>query len=459
LVEVKLASGGIPSLAETLSAFGNMPSGGTVILGVEESAGFAITGVADIASLEAGIAAQARTAVSPPVHTDFDVVDIEGKSVLVVTVTGLPAADKPCRTHGKAYLRQADGDYAMSAQEIAQMVTMQDRPRHDAVVMEGSAIDDLDAELTNRFLAESRASSRRLAEHNDGEVLRLRNVARQTGLTLAGLYAMGSYPQQFAPCLAVTAAAAPIADGQRISDLAHLSGPIPDLLEQSVDWVRRNTRTAVAFGADGHGVDQPEIPLVAVRELVANALIHRDLSPWTQSKGVEIRLLPDRLVVTNPGGLWGVSREQLGTPRGKSAVNEFLYDMCRSIRTDSGHRIVEGEGGGIREAIQALRQAGLAEPIFVDTGVSFTAIIYRPATALPPTPSMGASHSPWPAAAGNAQTVLAALAGNPCSILELTQRTGLTRRQVKYALDRLVESGQVIINGGQGNRFTTYRLA
>lgn len=39
-VEVKAAAEGCPHLGETLSAFGNMPDGGTIILGVDEATGF-----------------------------------------------------------------------------------------------------------------------------------------------------------------------------------------------------------------------------------------------------------------------------------------------------------------------------------------------------------------------------------------------------------------------------------
>jgi hypothetical protein len=41
----------------------------------------------------------------------------------------------------------------------------------------------------------------------------------------------------------------------------------------------------------------------------------------------------------------------------------------------------------------------------------------------------------------------------------LVAESGLTRLQVKYALDRLARCGLVLVDGGQGNRFTVYRLA
>lgn len=80
---------------------------------------------------------------------------------------------------------------------------------------------------------------------------------------------------------------------------------------------------------------------------------------------------------TSPGGLWGVSESQLGRPGATSAVNPVLYDICKYVRLPDGSRVIEGEGGGIREAIQALREAGLRPPRFVDTGIQFSVIISR----------------------------------------------------------------------------------
>lgn len=471
LVEVKRASGGCPSLAETLCAFGNMPDGGTIILGVDENQGFAVVGITDVAALEAGICAQARSAVNPPVQVEFETVHVDDKDVLVARVLGLPATDKPCRAHGKAYLRQADGDYSMSEQEVAQLVALQDRPRYDCAGVQRSSTDDLDADLLRIFLTEVRESSRRLADRTDREVLDAKGIVTDGVLSVAGLYGLGKYPQKYVPSLSVTAACTPVGTGVRLVDLARFDGPVTDQLDLSVEWVGRNTRRAVAYGPDGHAYDRPEIPLVAVRELVANALVHRDLSPRTQSKSVEIRLRPDRLVITSPGGLWGLSRGQLGSPRGKSAVNEFLYEIGRHIRTADGHRLIEGEGGGIREVMETLRNAGLPDPVFLDTGVSFTVIVYRPespsvtisgitadgqpaASLLPVTADVPAEVA---STSTNARTVWQAMTAGPATLAEVVSRTGLTRRQAKYALDALVRSSHVVVDGGPGNRSTSYR--
>ena len=133
-----------------------------------------------------------------------------------------------------------------------------------------------------------------------------------------------------------------------------IAGPLPRMLTDAVARVSRAMRTSIRFGDDGHGRNVHEHPLVAVRELIANALVHRDLSEPALSKGIEIRLLRDRLIIPNPGGLWGLSVDQLGTRDGKSAVNEYLYNVCTFATNGEGRRVIEGLGSGIREVRRAL---------------------------------------------------------------------------------------------------------
>ena len=49
--EVKRGSGGAPDLAATLCAFGNMPNGGTIVVGLDEARDFEPVGVPDPATI------------------------------------------------------------------------------------------------------------------------------------------------------------------------------------------------------------------------------------------------------------------------------------------------------------------------------------------------------------------------------------------------------------------------
>lgn len=459
-IEVKRGSGGVPNLATTLSAFGNLTDGGTIIVGLDEHQGFATVGVSDPAAVQHAIAAQARTAVDPPLAVAFSTIDVNGKSIVVAQVAGVPASVRPCRAGGRAYLRQADGDYVMSPQEEQQLLAMRDRPRFDATPVAGAGLNDLDARLLAQYVFSVRDGSRRLREVDETTLLRRRGIldADSDCVTLAGLYALGDYPQQFTPSLAITAAVvSPPGSPDRLMDLAHFDGPIPDLLDSSMQWLRRNLRTGIRVQPDGHNVDHPEFPLPALRELIANALVHRDLSPHAQSKRVEIRLRPDRLVIDSPGGLWGLSRELLGKPGGKSAVNEHLYDICRLIKIPGGGRVIEGEGGGIGEAQRALAEWPADPPQFIDRAVGFTVVLMRPDVQQPPIVPTG---TPVAALSGDpASRILAVLGGGELDRGAIGDRAGLTFAQTKYALGKLTRAGKVTMSGGVGSHHTTYALS
>lgn len=78
-VEVKLAAGGLPrDTAKTVCAFGNVPDGGTILLGIDESKDFAFTGVANPAAMEAALVDQARKTVSPVPHIKTYAVEVGG---------------------------------------------------------------------------------------------------------------------------------------------------------------------------------------------------------------------------------------------------------------------------------------------------------------------------------------------------------------------------------------------
>ena len=87
-IEVKSAAGGAPTLGPTLCAFANMPEGGTIILGLDEAAGFVPVDLTSVAALEQAVSDQARTSVVPSLRCEFQTFRVSGKPVLVVEVAG-----------------------------------------------------------------------------------------------------------------------------------------------------------------------------------------------------------------------------------------------------------------------------------------------------------------------------------------------------------------------------------
>ena len=371
-----------------------------------------------------------------------------------------PVNSKPCRWKetGSAYLRQYDGDYRMSQQEEQQLLLRHQRPRQDSVAVPGTSVDNLDNELVQRFLRAVRAGSTALSGQPDAEVLVNLNILTEEGeTTRAGLYALGRYPQRQFPGLSITAAVTGTNDAVRATDRLTIAGPLPQMLTDAVDWVARTTQTRIRFGDDGHGRDVHEFPLIAVRELIANALIHRDLSEPALSKGVEIRLLHDRLIISSPGGLWGLSVDQLGTRDGKSAVNEHLYTICTFATDYEGRRVIEGLGSGIREVRSALREADMEPVRFQDTGVRFTALLPRSALLSPEDLTWLSGLEAQDLGVEQRHALVEMRHGKSWTNSSYRRHFGCDSQQARRQLQELVDRGYAEARGQRGS--TSYVLA
>lgn len=453
-IEVKSAAGGLPtSLTASMSALANLPGGGTIILGLDERMGFRPVQLTDPQALKQGLAAKARS-FTPPVQLTITDGIVDEHLVVVAYVHECDRSAKPCRVTatGTAYLRGYDGDYPMSDLESQGFLSTRHPPLFDRQPVPDATAEDLDANLVEAFLTTvHERDPHGLGRFTDrAELLRRAGVTTADGHpTVAGLLALGSHPQQFFPRYVIQASAEPLATdppGVRARNQITITGPIPRMLDTAMDWARRAFDTTIITTADGIVVDQLAYPLVAFREIIANALIHRDLDPWSQPFAIEVRLRRDRLIVANPGGLYGITVDRLGHDAVTSARNARLVAICQYVRTpDTGARVIEALASGIPTIANALAQHGLPPAKYTDANIRFTAMLRRP------TPSPGAGNF-------NATElrIYDALAGTPRTVAQLADELALTRPNIRKALRSLRDHGLVSQDGGKG-RPTTYR--
>lgn len=467
-VEVKSAAHGLPdTIDETLSAFANMPEGGTIILGVsEERDEMFVTGVSDPNQIVSGLATKAREKIVPAVQLGaIEVEVIEDQYVVACVVPPQPSDHRPFRVgkHGPAFTRSGDGDHQLSEQEELYLVSQRQQPTHDREPVAGADVDyDLVPELLEQYLAAERQHSVRLRGMSRDELLIRTNVVdHETGLpTVAAVYSMGIHPQQFLPHTAMKAHARPLDSfsltTHRFSDKAEFAGPVPDLLELATDWVHKHLMHAVNF-TDGHGYNESELPLVAVREVVANALVHRDLSAASFGSYPMLVKLPTKFIVENPGGLWGLTQRELGktSPRARNAV---LYRMCSALTTESGKRVIEGHATGIPEVIRSLNDAFSPAPDFQDEVIKFRVL-------MPCATPLTAADKRWLAQlpGGSEFTVSQKLAliamkdGERLSIVDYRSQFSLDAAKARDELQQLVRFGLAEVYGS--GREASYCLA
>ena len=100
---------------------------------------------------------------------------------------------------------------------------------------------------------------------------------------------------------------------------------------------------------DGVRQDIPRIPEIAVREILANAIVHQDLTDM--SSGPLVEIYPDRVVITNPGKPL-VEPENFVNAPSKSRNNAFT-DMMRLLG------VCEQRGSGIDRAFTEIERLGL----------------------------------------------------------------------------------------------------
>lgn len=438
-VEVKSAAGGLPvSLTSSLSALANLPGGGTIILGLDERAGFRPVRLADPQALKQGLAAKAR-AFTPPVRLSIDDGLVDGQPVVVARVHECDPSAKPCRVTATstAYLRGYDGDFPLSDLEIQGFLAARRPPLFDRRPVDGAAPDDLDTELVASYLATVRERDAtglgRFAD--DAELLRRAGVTVAGGQpTVAGLLALGVHPQQFFPRYVIQAAAEPLSQDSpavRARNQITITGPIPHMLDTALDWARRTFDTSIVENPDGS---------------VANALIHRDLDDWAQAFAIEVRLRRNRLVVTNPGGLYGITVDRLGRDSVTSARNGLLVAICQHVRSAStGGRVIEALASGISTINHELSSHALPPAQFIDANIRFT-VLLRTAIPASEEPTLGATE----------QRIYDALVSGPQTVAELETALNLAGPNIRKALRRLRNRGLVHQDGGKG-RPTTYR--
>ncbi|MDE0214959.1 MAG: putative DNA binding domain-containing protein [bacterium] len=386
-IEVKAASGGLPrSAKESVSAFANT-RGGIIILGLSD--GDFLPVPIDAAKLAADLASVCANEVEPPIRAEFDIAHVEGRPVVAALVEELPTGRKPCFVKSKgmesgSYIRTHDGDYRLSSYEIHILVSGRGQPLDDMAVVGGASVADLDDGLVASLL--NRIRNRRgqtMASQSDTDVLKMLGVivgnGHEPSITLAGLMTLGRFPQQFVPQLNVTFVAfptvtgRPLEDGTRFLDNEPIDGPIPAMVAGALAAVRRNiTRRSVVTGAGR--LDVWEYPDEAVREIVGNALMHRDYHPSSHGSQVRIELYPDRLEVVNPGGLHGeINRDHLFSRPVTSSRNSRLAKLLEDIEIPSTNTTVcENRGSGLLAVAASLQNAGLHRPVFEDSIRNFT---------------------------------------------------------------------------------------
>jgi ATP-dependent DNA helicase RecG len=152
------------------------------------------------------------------------------------------------------------------------------------------------------------------------------------------------------------------------------SGSLITLLQESLGFVRRNSKKAWRKTGDGR-IEYPEYPETAVLEGIVNAIIHRDYLEIGSE--VHIDMFDDRLEIYSPGGMFDGSRVQdldlMNVPSKRR--NPVLADIFNRLK------YMDRRGSGFKKILTDYKnQNNFKEelkPMFNSGFGSFTLTLYN----------------------------------------------------------------------------------
>ncbi len=353
-------------LAAELVAFANT-DGGWLIFGVTDDR--EVLGVEDPDRLAQQVDQVAYQNCEPPLTVVQETVTTpEGKTLLVVRV---PKGDlRPYRTRrGDYFIRTSSGRRRASRQELLRLFQAAESFFYEETLVLQATLTDLDLEAFREF----RESVVGDVSTDDRQLLQNWRLVRayegDLHPTVAAILLFGRTPQRFIPHAYVSASRIPGEDtAGEPSDVKRIEGKLFSILEDTARFLRLHLRIPHEI-KDFRPEARPELPEVALREVVVNALVHRD---YTIHAPVRVFILDDRVEVHSPGTLPNtVTVEMVKSGMAHVLRNPLLYTFFYRAG------FVTDTGNGLRRAIQQIKEHTGKEPILLEEGAEFVVQIFR----------------------------------------------------------------------------------
>jgi predicted HTH transcriptional regulator len=362
-------------LSEHLSAFANQNGGGFFAFGINgegQVVGIEKNKVSDLINKIGNLA---RESVEPAILIDHYLQELENKVILFICVP--EAKNKPVHIRGKNYdfsfIRSAGQTRKMSKQDIAQSLLNSEVPKYEELcVYKSASAEEVLEKLDYKTFFEQQNKKYSLElDKIIEELVKLKFLKEESGIysiTNLGVLICAKDMTEFSGHARRGVRVILYKDKSRINAIREImekSGygiTFSNLIEEVV---KNSLKTEQII--NGIRKEVSVYPVIAIRELLANALIHQDLMDETLNPKVEI--FSDRIEITNAGRLVPPVRiDRLidnCVPR-----NELL------ARTMYHIGVCEDRGSGIDKAIHAIEIFGLPPAQFDEFENSFRVTIY-----------------------------------------------------------------------------------
>ncbi|MBI9066046.1 MAG: putative DNA binding domain-containing protein [Salinivirgaceae bacterium] len=297
----------------------------------------------------------------------------QNKPYIIITIAH---SNQPISLQGKFYKRVGTTTQELNGTVLQNFLLSQNSSSWDEYIIEGSGMHDVDQEMVHRFVEFSIAANRLPAEAKkmsmNGLFEQLHLIDKNKQLNRAAMLAFGLEPTKYFSSMGVKM-------GRFLSD-THIV--VQDVFEQNLfrmvesimDVLKTKYLQSIIFYKGIHREEQLELPEIALREALLNALIHRDYS----GAMTQIRVNNKTLTVWNAGllpealNLNMLLEQHPSWPRNRCLANLFFK---------AGY--IESWGRGTLAMVEACKTYGLSKPKYTENAGGFAVEFFKDAQVTP----------------------------------------------------------------------------
>ncbi|MDD3193967.1 MAG: ATP-binding protein, partial [Oscillospiraceae bacterium] len=289
-----------------------------------------------------------------------------------------------CGRKWQSYIRVGEADKPMTEYEVYSFEVFKRKIQDELRTDNRATMEDLNTNALSLYFAKVREMKKQLSALEDERILALQGITQDGKPTIAGEMLFGIFPQSLFPQYSVIASVVPGTQigelgemGERFTDDKRIEGTLEQMLEDAVSFVIRNMKRKVIVGDVGKRNDKTEYPIMAVREAILNALVHRDYSIHTENSPVRVLMFDDRIEIENPGGLYGRGTiDKLGEV-GLDTRNPYIAGALELLIGS------ENRYSGIPTMRREMKKAGLLPPVFASWQGVFKVTLYNASANVP----------------------------------------------------------------------------
>lgn len=335
-------------IAKTVVAFSNL-AGGEIYIGVEDGSR-KITGIQEdeVFRMEEKLANSIYDLVHPKVTPDISIVNVKGKYLIRIAV--YPGSHPPyylgSAGKNKGTFVRIGSVNRPASEEI--LLELERRKRN--ISFDSTPVFEVDTSGLDlsAFIKEYEAKTGETVEMTTLQKLGLLKEERGEWVPAmaAVLICGGRLKRDYFPSAVIECAAFKGNDLSTTLDSRTIDSELVYQPEEALAFVQRNIR--MASKVEGlYRTEKWEYPLAAVRELIINAIVHRDYS--LSGRYIKLAIYNDMIEITSPGYLPGtLDPQHLGT--GISELrNKVLGPVFRKLK------LIEQWGTGFKKVKEELK--------------------------------------------------------------------------------------------------------